>query len=113
MLAASHNQAATEIETSIAGLTQDPGAARIVTEGSWGAAFHWIAFGTQSKHGQHQDSHARLATSLRTLGEPAVATWWEQLERLRRGGWYGMQTHAANVQEAQEMLRNIRTWATT
>jgi hypothetical protein len=27
------------------------------------------------------------AGSPRTLGEPAVAAWWERLERLRRGGW--------------------------
>src|SRR3954454_16035041 len=70
-------------------LVAEPHAARIVIEGAWGAAFHWIAFGCETKHHVHQESHARLGTFLRRHGEGAVAEWWEEIDRIRKGGWYG------------------------
>jgi hypothetical protein len=50
-------------------------------EGAWGAAFHWIALGCETKHQSHQESHARLGTFLRRQREEPVAEWWENLER--------------------------------
>jgi hypothetical protein len=69
MLAPAHRQAAEDIAATIALIQSQPQAARVVIESCWGAAFHWIAFGCQTKHAQHQDNHARLATFLRRLGE--------------------------------------------
>ena len=43
MLAQSHRQAAEDIEQTILQLRGSEVAARIVIEGAWGAAFHWIA----------------------------------------------------------------------
>jgi hypothetical protein len=51
MLADAHRQAAEDIEATIAKVQADPRAARVVIESCWGAAFHWIAYGTQQKHG--------------------------------------------------------------
>ena len=113
MLAPAHRQAAGDIEAALPPLQADQRFGRVTVESAWGAAFHWIAFGCQTKHSSHQESHARLATFLRTLGEPAVAQWWEQLERLRQGAWYGNQVSPAAVAQALDLLREVRTWATT
>ncbi len=73
MLADAHRDAAEDIEASIATLVASPRASRLIIEGAWGAAFHWIAFGCQTKHGKHQESHARLGAFLRTQGETPTA----------------------------------------
>jgi hypothetical protein len=43
MLPASHRQAAEDIEATVATISSNPQAARVVIEACWGAAFHWIA----------------------------------------------------------------------
>ena len=45
MLADDHRTAAEDIETSITSLSSVPRSGRIIIEGAWGAAFHWIAYG--------------------------------------------------------------------
>ncbi len=111
MLAEAHRQAAEDIAATIDSLQSSPQAARIVIEGAWGAAFHWIAFGCETKHQQHQESHARLGAFLRRQGETDVADEWEILDRVRQGGWYGGGTEPARVQRAMDLLERIRTWA--
>jgi hypothetical protein len=113
MLADAHRQAAGDIEATIARVQADPRAARVVIESCWGAAFHWIAFGTQQKHGQHQESHTRLGRALRGYGESVTADRWQALDRVRQGGWYGGQTDTAAVQQVVDLLGEIRAWATT
>jgi len=84
----------------------------LLIEGAWGAAFQWICFGCQVKYHRHQESHARLVSYLNKLGEGTVAAWWQSLENLRQGGWYGGKTQEPAVQEAFDFLAKIRTWAT-
>lgn len=43
MLAEAHRQAAEDIEKTILSLQGISYAARMIIEGAWGAAFHWIA----------------------------------------------------------------------
>jgi hypothetical protein len=113
MLAPAHRQAAEDIEADVATIQPQPRASRLAIEGCWGAAFHWIAYGCQTKHGQHRETHIRLGAFLRGLGEPLVAGWWEQLEGLRQGGWYGGHFDPADVQRAMDFLGDVRTWATS
>lgn len=113
MLAEAHRQAAEDIELTIMPLLPFSHAARVVIEGAWGAAFHWIAYGCQTKHQSHQESHARLGTFLRRQGEGAVAEWWENLDQARQGGWYGKNTDLDVVQHALDLLKRIHLWATT
>jgi hypothetical protein len=80
MLVSDHRQAAEDIEVDVMALHSQPRASRLAIEGCWGAAFHWVAYGCETKYGQHHDNHARLGTYLRGLGEPAAADWWEELE---------------------------------
>lgn len=107
MLAAAHRQAAEDIEKSINQIKEDTYAARLVIEGAWGAAFHWIAYGCDTKHKSHQESHARLGTFLRRQGEQKAAEWWEALEHVRQGGWYGKNTDPDFVQYGLELVENF------
>jgi hypothetical protein len=111
MLAEAHRQAAEDIEKTILPLQVASYAARVVIEGAWGAAFHWIAFSCETKHQSHQESHARLGTFLRRQGEGAVAEWWEDIDRIRQGGWYGGNPDPERVQRALELLGRIHSWA--
>jgi hypothetical protein len=112
MRADAHRQAAEDIEASITLLSADPRGARLTIEGAWGAVFHWIAFGCETKHQAHQESHTRLGAFLRKQGESVVANQWEQIDQLRQGGWYGTRTDPATAQAALAILNDIRVWAT-
>ena len=111
MLAETHRQAAEDIEKTILPLQTTSYAARVIIEGAWGAAFHWIAFGCETKHQDHREHHTRLGAFLRGQGEEAVAQWWENLEHVRQGGWYGKNTDAVAVQRALDLLERIHKWA--
>jgi hypothetical protein len=111
MLAEAHRQAAEDIEQTILPLQTASYAARVVIEGAWGAAFHWIAFGCETKHQSHRESHARLGTFLRRQGEGTVAEWWENLDQVRQGGWYGNNSDPVVVQHALDLLERIHRWA--
>jgi hypothetical protein len=107
MLAENHRQAAEDIEKTILQLQTTSYAARVVIEGAWGASFRWIAFGCQTKHQRHQESHARPGSFLRSQGEREVAERWENLEQIRQGGWYGNNTDSTTVQYAVDLLAKI------
>lgn len=111
MLADGHRQAAEDISATVASLQAELRAARMVIEGAWGAAFHWIAFGCAIKYGQHRESHIRLGAYLRPLGEIDIAMKWEELVRVRQGGWYGGRTEPEAVQQALDELREVAAWA--
>ena len=111
MLATAHRQAAEDIELGVQQLQGNPQVARLVIEGAWGASFHWIAYGCQTKHQKHQESHARLGSFLRHQNEHSAADWWDSLERIRQGGWYGKGTDPTAVQEALDFLDKVRNWA--
>jgi len=112
MLADAHRRAAEDIENTILPLQSQSRATRVVIEGAWGAAFQWIAFGCETKHHQHQNNHTRLGRFLRNFGEGTVANWWERMDQLRQGGWYGGDPDSADAQEMLVLLEQIRLWAT-
>ena len=113
MLADAHRVAEEDIDATIATLGASPRASRLIIEGAWGAAFHWIAFACQTKHGKHQESHARLGTFMRSQGEKSAADNWERLDQIRQGGWYGSKTDPATQTAALDILREIRLWVTS
>ena len=56
-------------------------------------------------------SHARLGTFLRRQEEGAVAEWWEDIDRIRQGGWYGGSPEPERVQRALDLVERIHCWA--
>ncbi|HLZ62015.1 MAG TPA: hypothetical protein VKR06_34150 [Ktedonosporobacter sp.] len=113
MLADGHRKAAEDIESTGLSLQSQPRAARVVIESAWGAGFHWVAFGCETKHKKHKNDHARLGRFLRDCGEKAIADAWESLDKARQGSWYGGEPGPADTQEAIAFLKQIRLWATT
>jgi len=113
MLAENHRKAAESIEKGVAKLQPDadPTMGRLAIEAAWGAAFHWIAFGCETRHHQHKNNHTRLGRFLRDLGEENAAGLWERLDARRQGGWYGGEPEPAEVQSALALLEQIRSWA--
>jgi hypothetical protein len=77
----------------------------------WGAAFEWLAYGAEHKHGKHKELHEGLVRFLRDLGESAMADRWAAMEGVRRGGFYGHHNALDDVQEAMRVCQDIRTWA--
>lgn len=116
MNANDHRAAAEDIERANVDLG-DPAAKpyirRTMIENYFGSAFHWIAYGTATKHGQHKENHSRLRSYLNGLGEPRVAQDWQTLESLRNGGWYGHQNDLSRVEAARDKWQEIRQWATS
>lgn len=84
---------------------------RSVIELYWGAAFHWIAYGCQQKHGKHKENHTKLGKFLRDIGEPGIADLWEALDNRRAGGWYGHHAMPTDAEEARTRWQDFRTWA--
>jgi hypothetical protein len=113
MLADAHRDAALDIEAAVTTLATAPHASRLIIEGAWGAAFHWIAFGCQTKYGARQDSHARLGAFLRSHRESNAANTWERLDQVRQGGWYGTRTDPQTQATALDLLGELRQWATS
>ncbi|HEY7831963.1 MAG TPA: hypothetical protein VIG30_00240 [Ktedonobacterales bacterium] len=116
MLADAHRQAAEENEQLIADAGDPaikPYAGRGIIELYWGAAFHWIAFGCQQKHGKHKENHSHLVSFLRDMGELTNSNTWDALDKARNGGWYGHHNSLIDVQETQQYWQEIRTWALT
>lgn len=114
MLAEGHRKAAEGIEKGLIKLQPDadPTVARLAIEAAWGAIIQWVAFGCETKYQQHQNNHKRLGYFLRNLGEGTVARWWERVDILRQGSWYGGEPDPNEVQEAQVLLEQVRLWAT-
>lgn len=113
MLAPGHKQAAEDIETTLPLIQSVSSASRLVVEGTWGASFHWIAFGCETKYQRHQENHSRLGAFLRSLGAPLIADAWERLDQLRQRSWYGNPPDSKIVQASLDALQEIRQWATT
>lgn len=113
MLAEGHRKAAESIEKGIIKLqpNADPAVARVAIEAAWGASFQWIAYGCATRYQQHQNNHTRLGRFLRNFGETDVANWWERVDALRQGGWYGGEPESEEVQEARVLLKQVRLWA--
>ncbi|SRR5579884_793659 len=113
MVEKDHRLAAEDLEYIISTLQSNPRAGRTIIENAWGAAFHWIAYGCQQKHQQHRENHQGLVAYLRGLGEADAATLWSTIEYIRQGGWYGTKSGMSEIQEALNILGQVRTWATT
>ncbi len=114
MKADAHRQAAEELEVVMPDLLNSAvglRANRLLIEAYWGAAFHWIAFGCQQKHGKHKEKHEGLFKFLNDIGESQIADNWRSIDDARRGGFYGHHISDTDRQTAHRLWQEIRTWA--
>lgn len=107
MLADKHRARALANEQTIADLgdwVAKPHVRPTVIEDFWGAAFHWIAYASQTKHGKHKDKHKGLVAFLRDdLQEQDISDRWGRLENLRNASWYGNEPPEFAVQQAHDL----------
>jgi hypothetical protein len=114
MRADAHQQRAEQLEhacTALGDPTVDPDMGPGIIEMYWGAAFHWIAYGCQRKHGKHKESHSQLARYLKDLGEPAIGATWDRLESARQDAMYAYRAAPDDVERARKAWEDVRTWA--
>lgn len=84
---------------------------RVITEALFGSAHHYIAYGVQSKVGEHFDKHAGVPALLRRYGFNEEAASFEKLDSIRAGRFYGGKGDAGEVKVALELLEKIKRWA--
>jgi len=103
MLAENHRKAAESIEKGVAKLQPDadPTMGRLAIEAAWGAAFHWIAFGCETRHHQHKNNHTRLAAS---------CAIWAKKTLLVYGNVLMLADKAAGMVANQSLLRCKALW---
>jgi len=116
MRADAHQQRALQLEHTISAVgdpNADPDHAPGLVELYWGAAFHWIAYGCQQKHGKHKENHTQLGRYLRDLGESVIGDAWDRLELKRQGAMYAYAASPERATSAYDDYQEIRTWALT
>jgi hypothetical protein len=107
-----HLQNARELEASIQELAKlDPDEhIRLIVEGAFGAAHHYIAYGCDSKHGVHSDKHEGVSAMLRRLGHERISETFERLDTIRHGRFYGGKRNGEIVEEILRLLEQIKGW---
>lgn len=108
-----HLRNARELEASVrelAGLDPDKHI-RLIVEGAFGAAHHYIAYGCDSKHGTHSDKHEGVPTILRRFGHSEIAKIFERLDTIRHGRFYGGKGNSETIGEILHLLDRIKEWS--
>jgi len=107
-----HKEKADEIKESLNRLLPDPEGKNVVAvvELSYGIAFHLIAYGMQTKHNEHLDTHVGLPKCLRNMDEDEIASLFEHLDTLRHGRWYGGRGNGDVVKECTKIIDKIEKW---
>lgn len=108
-----HLKSAEEMERSARTLAKrDPEKhVRVIAEALFGAAHHYIAYGLESKVGEHLDKHAGVPALLRKHGFDEQASDFERLDSIRAGRFYGRKGNSEAVRRALELLERVKRWA--
>lgn len=109
-----HLRSAREMEASARALAEEnPDAhVRVITEAIFGAAHHYIAYGLENRVGEHLDKHAGVQALMRKHGFGEEASYFEKLDSIRAGRFYGRKGDAKEVKAAFNLLEKIERWAT-
>ncbi len=112
MKAEGHKAKANEIKKSLQKLLPDPEGEHVVAivELTYGIVQHLIAYGMETKHNEHSDTHVGLPRLLRRFNEDKVAGLFERLDSLRQGRWYGSRTNGKVVKGCLEIIKEIQGW---
>ena len=114
MKAEGHKNKADELWHSIETLLSNPERNVIaIVELSFGMCHHLIAYGMESKHSRHLDTHAGVCRLLREVGANKIATAFEMLGSLRQGRYYGSKGNGDTVQKTLEIIDIIKDWASS
>ena len=108
-----HLDRARHLHRSLNLLLPDPEGHHVaaITELCYGLAHHLIAYGMETRHGLHRDTHAGVPHLLRRHSEGEIAKAFERLDQLRAGRWYGGKGNGEVVKECLKLVQQIEVWA--
>lgn len=111
MKAQDHLAKAEEIKAGIDHLLKDEiEHVSSIVELAFGMAQHLIAYGMETKHGEHKDVHHGIPSLLRFKDEDEVAISFERLDTLRHGRWYGGKGDGEVIEETMKIIDRIDRW---
>jgi hypothetical protein len=107
-----HLHKAQQLRQSLNLLLPDPEGHNVaaITELCYGLAHHLIAYGMETKHRLHKDTHVGVPRLLRRHGEEEIAMAFERLDQLRAGRWYGGKGDGEVVKECLKLVQEIEAW---
>lgn len=114
MNADGHLQRAQELEETLDYLLVDPQPEHhlaTITETAFGAAQQYIAYGLETPHSDHPDTHAGMSRRLRQYGYLEIAESFNALGVLRMGRWYGSRGNGEAIEKCRRLLSGIHAWA--
>ena len=112
MKAEGHKSKADELWHSIEVLLEDSSEnVTSIVEPSFGMCHHLVAYGMETKHDRHLDTHAGVCHLLREVDENKIATAFEMLGSLRQGRYYGGKGNGETVERTMEIVKTIKEWA--
>jgi len=108
-----HLKRTQQLRRSLNQLLPDPEGRHVaaITELCYGLAHHLIAYGMETRHGIHRDTHVGVPRLLRRHGEDEIAIAFERLDQLRAGRWYGGKENGEVVKECLKLVQQIEAWA--
>ena len=111
MKADDHMRKAEEIRASVEELLKD-GERHVsaIVELAFGLIHHLIAYGLETKHGEHRDAHHGIPALLRGKNEDSIAILFERLDSLRHGRWYGGKGDGEVVKETMKIVEQVERW---
>jgi len=111
MKAEGHLDKVRKIKKSIELLRGDEENVEAIVEICYGLAHHLIAYGLETRFGEHKDTHQGVPTLLRQHGQSEIAIHFERLDTLRIGRWYGGKGNGEVVEESLKIIEAIERWA--
>jgi hypothetical protein len=105
-----HRQAVEELRASRARLDPEQDI-RAYVELSFGMAFHLVCVGAQRRHNAHRENHEGLARWLRGRGHLEQADWWDEVEGIRIGRWYGRRGNGNAAHAIDRLVERFEGWA--
>ncbi|MCK5292099.1 MAG: hypothetical protein KAR39_08820 [Thermoplasmata archaeon] len=111
MKAPDHLVKAEEIKASIEHLLKDEKEhVSSIVELAFGMIHHLIAYGMDTKYGEHKDVHYGIPALLRSKNDDSIAMLFERLDTLRHGRWYGGKGDGEVVEETLKIIEQIESW---
>ena len=80
----------------------------LIVEGAYGAAQHYISVICEQKLGSHLETHKGLIKFLRENDLVELSNFFQQLDELRLGRWYGGKGNGETSKIALDILKKIK-----
>ncbi len=113
MTAEKHLTKALKIEESLKKLLPDAKGENVaaVVELTYGIIQHLLAYGCETKYGEHINSHVGLSKFLVSKDAQEMAELFRHLDEFRAGRWYGGQENGEIVKACLKFIKEVKKWS--